>query len=270
MLSFREYCLMEAKPSPIGGLKFVNGQDDDFFYDNFKIITFNKGDINNYKLEGRTNGIMSHACKHLSEVNKEFVDNVISQVKNTMIEYVKEDNHPEKYEFRYFSSKGSSSTESPLKLINSAPREAVINFLDLVNDKYILGDTLAPIENKMVKYLKTLAVEYARIIKSYMDVADEVEKTDTVVDILEMFKTSDVVAFYVSEQNMRGSDLKIFLHMKKHAIIMKGYSGVHTMFRIDNSGATRVALIQTVLKRFARKWRFYNANVGRAMDDFVG
>jgi len=273
MLSFSEYCdvLYEEKKSPLlGGIKFVNGRDDDFFYDKFKIITFNKDDIKDYKLEGRTAGIMSHACKHLIEVNKEFVDNVISQVKNTIIDYLKEGNYPDKFEFNYFTSKTVHVSSSPMKQVNSAPAEAIINFLDLVNDKYILDKKLAPIEQKMVKYLKSLGEEYGKIIKSYMDKATPIETKAEKSEIIKILNTSDIVSFWISEQTARGSDLQVFLNFKNHAIIMKGYSGVHTMFRINNSGTSKKALLETVIKRYTKRWRFYNTNLIPSFNSYIG
>ena len=86
MPDFKHY-LLEA-------IKFKTGKDDDFFFDNYAIVTFGKNDIDKYKVEGRTAGLWSHACKHLDEVDKQFVDNIVAQVKRTMIQYVEDDNHP--------------------------------------------------------------------------------------------------------------------------------------------------------------------------------
>lgn len=43
-------------------IKFAKGKDNDYFFHNYAIITFNKGDVSKYKVEGKTAGLWSHAC----------------------------------------------------------------------------------------------------------------------------------------------------------------------------------------------------------------
>ena len=130
MFAFKDY-LIEA-------IRFSKGRDNDFFDNQFAIVTFNKGDINKYKVEGRTAGLWSHACKHLDEIDKQFVDNIVQQVKRTLIDYIEQDNHPKAYEFNYFNNNKKKVSGDPLTLIKQASRASIINFLDLVNDKYQL------------------------------------------------------------------------------------------------------------------------------------
>lgn len=49
MLSFIEF--LQEK------INFAKGRDNDFFYHNYAIITLVKGDINKYKVEGKTAGL---------------------------------------------------------------------------------------------------------------------------------------------------------------------------------------------------------------------
>lgn len=72
-------------------IKFAKGKDNDYFFHNYAIITFNKGDVSKYKVEGKTAGLWGHACKHLNQIDWPFVQNVVKQVKQTLIQYVKED-----------------------------------------------------------------------------------------------------------------------------------------------------------------------------------
>lgn len=47
-----------------------------------------KGDVSKYKVEGKTAGLWGHACKHLNQIDWPFVQNVVKQVKQTLIQYV--------------------------------------------------------------------------------------------------------------------------------------------------------------------------------------
>ena len=57
MLSFKEYLSEDVR--------FANGKDGDYFYDKFALVTFTRNDKREYKIEGKTAGPQSHACKHL-------------------------------------------------------------------------------------------------------------------------------------------------------------------------------------------------------------
>lgn len=257
MLSFKEF-LSEQ-------IRFAVGKDDDFFYDRFKIIVFKKGDIKEYRVEGRTAGLWSHACKHLEEVEPEFVAQVISQVKQTIAEYIKSDNHPKDYEFRYFSTLTTSKTKDPLKILGSVPREAVVNFLDLVNDKIYTKKELAPIEKKMVKYLKALGNKYAQFIEKIMDKAESIESSRTTEQAKELIQNSDTISFRVIRKD---HEMKMYIDFKHRFLIIRDMGGVHTGFQISDTLPNRKSVISTFMERFGRGLRFENINVYRAFKSF--
>ena len=233
-------------------LKFKTGKDDDFFFDNYAIITFGKNDIDRYKVEGRTAGLWSHACKHLDEVDKQFVDNVVAQVKRTLIQYVEDDNHPKTYEVNYFNRDGNKVTGSEKDLVARASRASIINFLDMVNDKVQLDKTLAPIESKMVKYLKSLGNRYGEIIEQKIEQAVDIDKIESIDDKKKAIDESNVITFYIRRQFTNEVDTKIYLDLKTHIIIVQTYGSVNTMYHYSNSGTTRKDLLKAFMSRFMK------------------
>lgn len=261
MLSFLEW----KEQSLSEDIKFAKGKDNDFFYDRKQLLTLKKGDKDQYRVEGRTAGLWSHAIKHLEEVRPEFVANVVKQIKNTLVDYVKSGKAPSDFEVRYFSTETTSKTKEPLKLINKAPQPAIINLLDLINDKAMQKKPLSEIEEKLVKHIKTLADEYARIIENHMKEAvnlDIARDTSTVMKLLNEAKT---VSFYTSNQNQ---EMKVFLNFAERFIIITEPDGVHTGFQISDTQPNVKSVIGTFMSRFGRKMRFRNGNVYRAFSQF--
>lgn len=242
------------------GVQFVPGRDDDYYYDNFQLITFNRNDVRNYKVEGKTAGIESHACKHLDEMDPDFVNSIIQQVRQTMVEYVKNGNYPKSYEFNYFDGyfkMDRSATTNPIKAINTAPREAVINFLDLVNDKRLNRKELTPIESKMTKYLDALGKRYNEYIQTVIAQAKSLDVSNYPNVIRSLIKDSPIIKFGVTH-NRGNKDMIIYLDFAHSTICMRETDGVHTCFRVDGSFSSKNAFIQTVMRRFSRAWYFHN------------
>lgn len=253
MIGFTEFCRRLSED-----VQFVRGRDDDYFYDNFQLITFNRNDVRNYKIEGKTAGIDSHACKHLDEIDSAFVDSVLQQVRNAMVEYIRAGNYPKSYEFNYFDGyfkADKTASANPIKAINTAPREAVINFLDLVNDKRLNGKDLAPIEAKMTKFLDTLGAHYDDYIQNLIKNAVSLDSSPYQNEIRNTLNRSPIVKFGVDRSHR---DMIIYLDFTNNTICMREMDGVHTCFRVDGTFATRGAFIQTIMRRFGKAWYFHN------------
>ena len=261
MLTFKDYILYEATRPP----RFANGKDGDYFYDRFALITFTRNDKREYKVEGKTAGLQSHALKHLSELDAEFVSNIITQIKNTMVKYVEEGNHPKEYEFRYFKSEKIELKGDPLKLINQAPKEAVINFLDMVNDKVMLRKPLAPIEEKMKKFLKTIADKYMEYIMNFMDSAVALDSINYESACVDAIKENSTVYFYVQRN---GRDIKVYLNFANRFMILSSNGAVNTGFQLSGTTPTRQSVIKSFLDRF-RGCRFYKPNTLRSLQTFT-
>lgn len=245
MPDFKHY-LLEA-------IKFKTGKDDDFFFDNYAIVTFGKNDIDKYKVEGRTAGLWSHACKHLDEVDKQFVDNIVAQVKRTMIQYVEDDNHPRTYEVNYFNKDGNKISGSEKDLVNKASRASIINFLDMVNDKVQLEKQLAPIESKMVKFLKALGDRYAQIIEDKINKAVNIDSIESIEDKKKAIDDNAIITFYIRRRFIRSEvDTKIYLDLVNHILIVQTNGYVNTMYQYNNSGDSKMSMLKAFVNRFMR------------------
>ena len=260
MLKFTEWSTLDE------AIKFARGKDNDFFYDRKQLLTLKKGDKDQYRVEGRTAGLWSHAIKHLEEVRPEFVANVIKQIKNTLVDYVKSGKAPSDFEVRYFSTENTSKVKEPLKLINKAPQAAIINLLDLINDKAMLKNPLSEIEEKLVKYIKALADEYAGVIEGHMKEAtalDGLRDTRAIRDAILKAKT---VSFYVSSFD---KEMRIYLNFKERFFIITEADGVHTGFQISDTQPNVTSVLKTFMSRFGRKMSFRNYNVYKAFSEFT-
>lgn len=260
MLKFTDWVALDE------AIKFARGKDGDFFYDRKQILTLKKGDKEQYRVEGRTAGLWSHAIKHLEEVRPKFVTNVIKQIKTTLIDYVKSGKAPADFEVRYFSTDTTSKVKEPLKLINKAPQAAIINLLDLINDKAMLKKPLTEIEEKLVKHIKALADEYAAVIEGHMKEAvslDGLKDAQAVRDAMAKAKT---VSFYVTSFD---KEMRIYLNFGERFFIITEADGVHTGFQISDTQPNVPSVIKTFMARFGRKMRFRNYAVYKAFSEFA-
>ena len=258
MLSFKEYLSEDVR--------FANGKDGDYFYDKFALVTFTRNDKREYKIEGKTAGVQSHACKHLDEIRPDFVNDIITQVKNTLAKYITDENHPKDYEFKYYKDQRTEVRGDPLKLLNQAPREAIINFLDLVNDKVMLRKELAPIEQKMKKYLVAMGEEYLKALNSFMDSAVNIDDIPYEEQAKHDIRTNATICFWV-ERN--GRDIKVYLNFANRFMILRSYNVVNTGFQLSNTTPDRKSVISTFLKRFGTGMRFYKPNTYRVLKSFA-
>lgn len=250
-------------------IRFAKGRDNDFFDNKFAIITFNKGDINKYKVEGRTAGIWSHACKHLDEIDSKFVDNVVQQVKRTLISYVEQDNHPKAYEFNFFADGKNKVAGDPLTLIKQAPRASIINFLDLVNDKYQIHDDLAPIEKKMIKFLNVLGKKYGQYIENILSKAVSIDSLQGDQAKFDAFGDQDVIAMSIVGLMGNERPMKVILDIADDLIIIKTGEYVNTMYKVNYEGSGRKALLRAFNRKVMRKARFQSTSTYRAFADYI-
>lgn len=248
-------------------VKFAVGKDGDYFYDKYALVTFTRNDKRDYKVEGKTAGLQSHACKHLSEIRPEFVNNIVTQVKNTLSQYIADANHPKDYEFKYYKDFRTEVRGDPQKLLNQAPREAIINFLDLVNDKVMMRRPLAPIEQKMRKYLSVMGDEYMKAINSFMDSAVNLDEIPYEEQAIHDIRTNATVCFWIERM---GRDIKVYLNFANRFMILRSYNVVNTGFQLSNTTPDRRSVIGTFLRRFARDSRFYKQSTYRALKTFTG
>jgi len=239
-------------------IRFAKGKDDDFYYKNYAIVTFTPGDLKKYKVEGKTAGLWSHACKHLSEIDPGFVNNIIRQVKQTIEKYVEDENHPKNYELNLQDQNGKEVSGSEKTLLSRITNASIINFLDLVNDKYQLRQELTPIEKKMVKFLDALGTKYGEFIENVLKKAVDVDQFKHDEEKENAIKKNRYIAFTVVN-NTSGRQQKITLDTKYHILIISTGSTVNTCFQISNSGNSVQGLLRVVKNRIMKHSRcFYN------------
>lgn len=256
-----EQTLLEA-------LQFAKGRDNDFVADSYAIITFNKGDIKDYKIEGKTAGLWSHACKHLDEIDKQFVDNIVQQVRNLMIEYIDQDNHPKSYEFNYYNGSKRVVKGDPETLAKRATRASIINFLDLVNDKVILQRKLAPIEAKCVKYLKALGRRYGQLLADTVHKAFDIDAVRGVDKKRLELNRQPIVGFEIDHSKINGK-VMIYLDVKNELIIIKTDDEYNTMYRVNYQGSGRIAMYKAFDRKVMKSARFKDYQTGQAFNSLI-
>ena len=261
MFTFKDY-LTEA-------IRFSKGRDNDFFDNQFAIVTFNKGDINKYKVEGRTAGLWSHACKHLDEIDKQFVDNIVQQVKRTLIDYIEQDNHPKAYEFNYFNNDKKKVNGDPLTLVKQASRASIINFLDLVNDKYQLKDPRAPIEKKMIKYLEALGDKYGSYIEKAIESSTNIDRIEGDEQKTKAFSEKNVIDFVIVGLKGHEAEMRVYLDIKHDLIVIKTGPNVNTMYKVNYNGSGRKDLLKAFDRKVMKNARFFYQSTYRAFRDFL-
>lgn len=250
-------------------IKFAKGKDNDYFFHNYAIITFNKGDVSKYKVEGNTAGLWSHACKHLNQIDWPFVQNVVKQVKQTLIQYVKEDNHPRTYEFSMFDRNKKKVEGDPKKLIAKDPYSSIINFLDMINDKVMLKKPLAPIEEKCVKFLEALGDRYGQFIEDVVKKGVDVDQIERDEDKIKALETENYICFNTRNDN---SDVynKIYLDVKDNIMVIKTGPMVNTCYQLGRGGLSRKEFFKHVIENPMHERGFLKPATARAMHEVAG
>lgn len=211
MKSIKDY-ILEA-------LRFKMSKDEDYFYRHFDIITFIKDEHSQYKKEGKTAGVSSHALKHMGEFNPNYVKTFVQKVKREMRVYHTRVKHPRNYQVRLYSTLRSFDTKDPLKLIDIAPEEAVLNFLDLVNDRRILKEPQTDIGLRMYPLIDEITDEYEKMLEKILHSSvslDEITSLETMIDVI---KSNDTVTF--TSINDRNEKLFFTIDFKKSALIIQ-------------------------------------------------
>ena len=200
------------------------------------------------------------------------MDNIIKQIRQTIFEYINNENHPKQNDLNYYPNGTESSIVQgdPKKIINQVPDTAILNFLDLINDKWVTsGKTaLLPIEIKCTKFIVAMSNEYDKVGEEIISTAVDLEKINTVDEIVKELKTVDNVKFRVTQH---GFMMTIYLALKRNLIMMESTKGIHTMYKVCkesdrfNRPAGRVDFIKRVWNKYGKYWNFMNLKVETAL-----
>ena len=234
MLSFTKW-LSEA------AFRFQKGRDQDYTSDPYEVLVFSETAPDKYEVEGKTHGQMSHAIKHLQEFEHDFVKGIVEKVKATLRAKLKE--KPHWFCKVWHNTKGFLSDEG-IKAIDSASIDAVLNTLDLINDKNQMRENLLKLDSSIRPFAVDLERKYNDIISEKLDKAVDLSKTTLKKDALvKKLKKSSVIQFEC--QGKSGGNFVVVLDFTDQSLIIgkKDMSEVNTMYRFNNSGTSKPAVV---------------------------
>ena len=205
-------------------LKFSYSKDDDYYgaklpYDKSFISLTDWGECQ-YRIEGLTAGVHSHALKHLDAFDKPFLKKAIKQTKDIMIEYVKQENHDDDYKVTVRDVSGKPISGTDEKKIKNAPQSAVINYLDYLNDQVILKRTPTKFEKVMLHILDAIADRYSEcVVEACRDSINLDHKKDA-KEVYEILMNRSKVNFSATNRPDRDAVARrLFLDIPNHITV---------------------------------------------------
>lgn len=257
MKSFLEW-LNEA------AFRFQKGKDQDYTSDPYEVLVFSETAPDKYEVEGKTHGQMSHAIKHLKEFEPDFVKGVITKVKNTLKAKLKEKPH---WFCKVWHNVRGFGKLSGIDAIETASVDAVLNTLDLINDKNQMKENLLKLDSSIRPFASELENEYNRIISSKIDKAVDLNKTTLKGDALvKKIKKSPIIQFDCNGKG--GGKFTIVLDFTDQSLIIGKRSSedintVNTMYRFNDSGTSKPAVVDAF---FTKKLIPVNSEIKSALE----
>jgi hypothetical protein len=243
MLTFLQW-LSEAN------FRFQKGKDQDYTSDPYEVLVFSETAPDKYEVEGKTHGQMSHAIKHLKEFEPTFVNNIITKVKNTLKAKLKEKPH---WFCKVWHNARGFGKHSGIDAIDFASVDAVLNTLDLINDKTQMKENLLKLDSSIRQFAVELENKYNDIITTKIDKAVNLNKTSLKGDALvKKIKKSSVIQFDCNGKG--GGNFTVVLDFTDQSLIIGKRSNddintVNTMYRFNNAGSSRPAVVDAFLKK---------------------
>lgn len=230
MRSFRQF-ILEYKG-------FAPAKDVDFIIDDSMII-LNKNDVVDYKIEGKTHDMNSHALKHLGE----FQPQVVMKIEKKIRDYIK--SKPELLAtVQIYNINGNFSKEVGEKALNKATPYEVLNYLDVINDRKINGRKLTEYQKDMLPFLKELGKAYDLEVNRRIGMAMSLDGEPIQV-IQQALKMQKVVKF----EGYSGMAVDFYLDLVDNAIIIASPDYIRTLFRFDKPASTRQGVVRNFLAR---------------------
>ena len=253
MLSFIEFLAEKA-------FVFAKGRDQDYTSGAKTVLLFNKDDANHYVVAGKTHGLQSHAIKHLEEFNSAFVKEKIDSTRNIIKTYISSN----KLSFCgiYERHTGFKETD-PFKSITQATDDTLKNTLDMINDKFITKAPLLPIETELYNnVVKKIEDEYSKEILSRIKGSENLDKYNTVQDVLDKIEHSNTVNFMGVDTNGKGK--RYYLDFTTNSVIIKYNGYIHTLFKFYQSGQGYHQVLSNFKTKFS-KVKIISKNVELAL-----
>lgn len=255
MLTFTQWLLEDT-------FKFQKAKDQDYTSDPYEVLVFSETAPENYEVEGKTHGQMSHAIKHLVEFEPDFVKNIVSKVKSTIINKLKEKPH---WFCKIWNNTRGFSKLSGVDAVNDASMYAVLNTLDLINDKQQMKECLLKLDSSIRPFAVDLEKKYNEIISKKIDKAVDLDKTTIKGSALEKkIKKSQIVQF--SCKGKSGGTFTVVLDFTDQSLIIgKGdMETVTTMYRFNNTGTSKSAVVNAF---FSKKLEPVNTDIKTALEN---
>lgn len=204
---------------------FRKGEDVDYTFTN-KVIVFTKDE--KYREEGKTHELVSHSIKHLLEFNPGSTNHYLKKLREMIL----------KAEERYIIDKRNNE----YSFDSNIPNEILLNTLDRVNDKVVMGEKLLPIEKEISdEILKRFASEYTKIIARYLDNSIDVDKMKS-KEILTLLHDGKTIKYTTVRKTMTYVNIKDSVFMSTE----DNENTVRTLFKMsDNKGYIQRQMTKT-------------------------
>lgn len=220
MLSFIEY-LTET-------IKFQRGKDQDYLTGKNTVIFFSEDGPEKYKQRGKTHGIQSHALKHLKEFQPGIVASLIAEIRST----IKIAIYDEIVSFVGLYKRGGNwITTNPNEVLTKVSDNALINTLDVINDKFIMKEPLNAPEKRLRIVLDKFEEAYQKEIESRWKKAFNLDSLEGTEEVEHAVFKEPVIKF--SGKDGSGTAKSYCLCMKDSAMIISSGDSIRTMYKIS-------------------------------------
>lgn len=218
-------------------IQFAYGRDQDYTVDPKTIIFFSEDDIKTYVENGKTHGVQSHAIKHLVEFLPETVKQLVGQARQIIKQYAEKGSL--KFCGLYLRGRSFKDT-NPLNVVTQAKDGAILNTLDMINDKYVNKKQLQSVESSLFsKVIKSFEKNYEKEIQKRISKAVDLDKASE-QEIYDAIDSTSVVKFSGMQNNAK---YIWYLDLKDNAVIMESSDMIRTMYKYNKPGIGK----QTVL-----------------------
>lgn len=208
---------------------FKKARDQDYTVHPDTILFFSEEDVRTYVENGKTHGVQSHAIKHLAEFNPEMVKTEIGVARGIIQEFIK--NNKIDFCALYIKGKGFKKL-NPLQAITQANDGAIMNTMDMINDKYQNKKKLAPIENALYKIIRKLEREYIREIEFRINKSVDLDKFESVEDVLEAIEGARIIKF----DGFAKVAQTYYLDFRTNSVVISTPDFVRTMYVYNDPG----------------------------------
>lgn len=245
--------------------KFVVGKDQDYTGDPMEVLVFSEQEPDEYIMQGKTHGQMSHAIKHLREYDPEAVKGVLAKAKKMLWNFL--DKNPS-YFCKVWSEGRGFSEVSGKKALASCDELVLLNTMDIVNDKNQMKTPFSAVDARLKTFAAELEKKYNSLISSKIDKAVNLEQIKNEHKLLDASQKAKIVHFEAEDRN--GGKFLVWIDFTDRTLIIgrqmpKG-TVIKTMYRINSAGSTRGSIMKMF---FTKKLRISNPMIDAALSSLV-